>query len=276
VGGPGSAARRRRAQQQALEQLISWQWLIGEAVARGVAPSAQELQRRLNDQRQSSFPGGEAELEAFLHATGQTVADLRLEAEAAVAAAKLGEMISSEAPKATASQIAAYYQAHRQSFLVPERREVLITNRKTNAEAEQVVRELRMGKSPTRLLQLELRELPSNPAAGSRPKLENAMRAAVSGAITGPVKQLALGTVSDYFVFEVRKVRPATRRTLAQVRGALGEQLDREARQRALAAFVGAWRQKWIAKTDCQPGYVVQKCRQYSGPIAPEDPLRLD
>jgi hypothetical protein len=50
--------------------------------------------------------------------------------------------------------------------------------------------------------------------------------------------------------------------------------------QQVLAEFIKAWRAKWRAKTSCQPGYVVEKCRQYkvtsSTPAPAENPLTLN
>ena len=44
----------------------------------------------------------------------------------------------------------------------------------------------------------------------------------------------------------------------------------------ALLAFLEAYRSKWIAKTDCSPGFVVQKCSPYRGPTIPEGGLLSD
>lgn len=38
--------------------------------------------------------------------------------------------------------------------------------------------------------------------------------------------------------------------------------------QQALAKFTSEFTKKWSARTSCQPGYVVQECRQYNGPKA--------
>lgn len=40
------------------------------------------------------------------------------------------------------------------------------------------------------------------------------------------------------------------------------------AKQKALAAFVKAFRSKWTAKTECRAGYVVEDCRKYKPPKA--------
>jgi hypothetical protein len=61
-----------------------------------------------------------------------------------------------------------------------------------------------------------------------------------------------------------------------QVRRSIAASLAHERWVRALRIFIIAWRRKWTAKTDCQPGFVVQKCRQYRGPRFPGDPLALN
>lgn len=50
--------------------------------------------------------------------------------------------------------------------------------------------------------------------------------------------------------------------------------------QEIMARFIKGWRAKWRAKTNCKPGYVVQKCRQFkpsaSVPAEQEDPYALN
>jgi hypothetical protein len=69
--------------------------------------------------------------------------------------------------------------------------------------------------------------------------------------------EMKLGKLADR-IFEVAKskVRPAS---------AAG-----------FAAFVAAFRRRWIAQTDCRPGYViVDLCRQFKGARPPADPYTL-
>jgi hypothetical protein len=49
-----------------------------------------------------------------------------------------------------------------------------------------------------------------------------------------------------------------------------------DSQEQATAAFVKAWRAKWLAKTHCATGYIVEKCADYSGPRIPEDPYTLN
>jgi foldase protein PrsA len=41
--------------------------------------------------------------------------------------------------------------------------------------------------------------------------------------------------------------------------------------QQALVRFFQAFPKKWVAKTNCRTGYVVPNCKQYKGPLAPDD-----
>jgi hypothetical protein len=268
--------RYRPVAQQVLRLLISWHWLIDQAAEDGLKVSGQDVSHRVSEREQASFPGGRSEVESYLQATGETMADLKLEIAAELAGRRLRQMVASRTPRITPAEVAEYYRRHMQSYVVRERRDVMITNRKTYVAAAKAKREVESGTLSASRFPEELRELPRNLNYGARPQLERAIRAAAPNVPTGPVKQLAVGTVYDYFVFEVKRVLPETRQPLAEVRRALRRRLAEEAQRHALERFIGAWRRKWVARTDCSAGYVVQKCRRYKGVAAPEDPLRFE
>lgn len=68
------------------------------------------------------------------------------------------------------------------------------------------------------------------------------------------------------------RVQIATQRLLRLIAG----NADGRSQQQATAGFVKAWRAKWLAKTHCAAGYVVEKCANYSGARAAEDPYSLN
>lgn len=262
--------RYQTLRQRALEFLISAEWLLGEATAQGVRVTSQEVSKWLHEREQRSFPGAEAEYRAYLKATGQTAADGYLEAAAELASAKLRAVATSSAHPVTHAQVVAYYDAHRLRFAVPELREVSFTNRKSAAEADQLVRQIKPGERSAGL-SLGLTLARRGVDAMATLPLNAAVFAAKPHVLTGPVKQGA-----DYFVFELTRILPEVPPTLAQVQGSIESKLADEARRRALAGFAAAWRATWTAKTDCRPGYVVAKCRQYTGPVHAEDPFSLN
>jgi foldase protein PrsA len=273
--GRASAPAKRDGEirQQALTFLISSSWLIGEAASHGIGVSDQEVQQRLAEMRRASFPGGEAEFKSFLKASRKSIEDVELEARAELASSKLRRLAGSNVVAVTRAEIARYFARHRQRFVVPERREAEFTNRKTTTAADRAKREAESGKSLPTAAQRRVGEvfLRASTAPGRRDALERAIYASRPNTISGPFR-----VGPTYYLLDVRRVFPAITRTLAQVEGQIRKQLVEQGQRRALARLVKAWRAEWVARTDCSPGYVTSKCRQYRGPATPEDPLAFD
>ena len=270
---PGQSKQRQALRQQVLGFLISSQWVIGEAADEGLKVSKQEIEQRFKAKKSASFPGGEAEFHEFLKATGQTTSDIMLEARAELASSKIRGTLTSKEPKITQAQIARYYSQNKQRFAIPERRELEITNRKSKVEADKLKREVESGKSFASVSGRESTKRPRHEAPGYDATLERAVYAARPNVLTGPVKLRV-----DYYLFEVKQIIPGREQTLPEVQGSIEKQLATEQQRRTLAGFIKAWRTKWTARTDCHPGFVVQKCRQHnaSKTTPPEDPLTLE
>lgn len=268
--GSSGAGPDEPLRQRALQFLISAQWLSGEAADRRMAPSEREVSELVAEHERKSFAGGQAELHEFLEATGQTVADMELEARMELISSRLHELAVGAVGPVTPAQIAEYYHEHSRAFLHPEVREVRVTNRKSAAAAERLTREVRAGTSFAERSQPLVVERPNNTTAQSaREPLAKAIYAARLNDLIGPVKQGV-----DYWVFEVERAKPPTMESLGHVSAAIRGRLRDASLRQALTLAVAAWRARWTARTSCDPAYVVQKCRQYRGPRAPED--RLD
>lgn len=268
---PGDGPRLKTLRAQALESLISAQWALGEAAEDGIRISAQEARRQLEQKQAASFPGGAAEESAFLKATGQHVSDLALEARAELAATKIRQMLERREPAISQAQIASYYNREAQRFMIPERREIDIIALKSPADAQALRRQVEGGKRLASVAEhqwVDLSPLAYGPTRGKDAVLARAIHRAPPHVLTGPVRFRGF----DYYMFEVLHVTPARQRTLAQVRDSIAHTLAAERQRRTLIAFISGWRRKWTARTDCRTGYVVQKCRQYTGSRTPEDP----
>jgi len=107
---------------------------------------------------------------------------------------------------------------------------------------------------------------PAVQARKGNTELIHAIFTAKPGTLVGPAR---FGRT--WVLAVVRKIIPARIRPIATVEREIATRLSRERHRLALLGFVGAYRSKWRAKTDCRPGYVVQKCAHYHGPIARED-----
>jgi hypothetical protein len=264
-------------QRQALGFLISSDWLVGEAAARGLAVSAREVQRQFQELKSGWFPGGEAELREFLQATGQTEADVRLAIEAELASSRLSQMVVKGEHRITQAQIARYYRKNFQRFRVlPEERDFdILEHLKSRGAVSKVRREVAAGRSFARMTLHESLERPRSFAAvgaNQRP-IVRAVFSTRPGVLGGPVKFDNLDTL-----FEVTRIVPATWQTLVQAEDLIKRWLAAEQHRRVLTGFVRSWRRKWTARTDCLAGYVVQKCRQFvlSGATPPGDPYTLN
>jgi hypothetical protein len=273
---PPDPSRRQQLREQALAFLISSQWLLGEAAEQRIELSGREVRRQLEQKRRASFPGGAAELHEFLKATGQDDSNITFEAKAELASAKIQQMLASRQPAITQEQVASYYARHRQRYLIPERRMLYVSTLKSTAYAQALRRDIATGKKRfADVSKHELIELPPvaySTSGGEDAVLDRAVHFARPRVLIGPVRVHGI----DYCMFEVKRITPARQQTLTQVQSSIMHQLTAEQQRRTLAAFIRAWRPRWTARTDCSPGYVVQKCRQYNGPRTPEDPVAFN
>jgi hypothetical protein len=254
----------------ALGGLILDDWLVGGAAEEGVSVSAQQVRQRL--QSLERIRNDPSLLARNLAAQGRTMADHVREIRIQMLAEGIRRAIARKADHVSRAQIVSYYDQHRQEFGVPERRDFHIVGAATRAEAERAKREIASGESFAAVV----KKLPS----GAQPAysmeglvvgyesglyhqvpLNRAIFAASRHVLSGPV-----GVSGGYFVFEVTRVHPGKPRSLAQSQAMIRKTLANELFQTALAVFISAWRSRWISRTECQKGYVVAKCRQFTPP----------
>lgn len=264
-------AQYAELKRQALDYLIAAEWLTGEATEQGLGVSSQEIKQRLEGEERS-LPNGQAEFQEALRATARTASDSELEIRAELAASKLRQRLIDGEPKITQAQIATYYRRNIQRYHIPERRSFyIVENLKSEADARRLKGEIARGRSiaATSLHESFYRSSIAS-TNGEKRTILRAIFAAKPHVVAEPVRLNRY-----YFLVEVTQVTPATVRSLAQAQASIERQLSTGQRRRTLANFIEAWRKKWIARTDCHPGYVVQKCRQYDGVETAEDPLSL-
>jgi foldase protein PrsA len=257
----GQSSSTARLRQQAIDYLISARWLTGELAREGIELTGAEVDLRLRKARDSQFPGGPVELDAFLKATGQTSADLRQQAEIELASEKLRERVVHTVARPSDTEVAGYYAKHRHRFLLAERRVVEINNRKHESEMLRVRREAEQRHD----LAAEAEKWTLVRPPRSPQPLEAAIYAARPNSLVGPVRQGV-----DCFLFEVTRIVPAHYRPLSQVAPMIVRQLSAARARQALRAFIRSWRRRWRARTDCRGGYVVDDCAEYRGRAAPE------
>jgi parvulin-like peptidyl-prolyl isomerase len=278
AAAPGSPAKHAQASQRhVLSSLISVQWLLGEAAELGLSVNDKEVQQRFETDKRESAPNGEREFREFLEQSGETPSQLRLRIRTELATTKIRRLVAGREREIVATQVADFYRANEQRFVIPEERTIDIAEVKHEAEAIRDKREVESGRSLASEEPLhESFRRPSHVALlageGRWRTIMQTIFAAAPGALTGPM-ELSAG----WSVFVVRHVEPPVQRTLSQVAASIRQTLAAEQHRRAIAGYVAAWTKEWTARTDCRPGYVVAQCRQYRGPrpVASEDPFGL-
>jgi foldase protein PrsA len=263
---PGGMRNESRGtpMQRALAFLISSASLRGEAAVQGVSPSSGAVTAALANRREAN---GAAEFEQSLHASGQTLDDVKLEVETELASAAVRKKALARAPAVSEADVHDFYRSHHRLFLIPEKRKVeLLENLSSPAAARALVSRIGIGAAFSKKALHE--ELQINRGERLQPDIEHATHAAFRAPVGVVSEPVSLN--NHWAVFVVRKITPASFKPLVRVRLAIEEHLTAEHRAATLATFTAAYRKRWTAKTNCHPGYVVQGCAQYTGPRQPE------
>lgn len=264
--------------QSAISTAVHNQWLLGEAAELGIDVSPSEIQHEF-DLSKKSFKS-QSEFESYRKGTGESLPDMRLGLKLGKLTDKIFQKIKQKEHPATSAQVAAYYAAHRSRYTIPEGRDVRILRTTTKAVALRAKQELQSGKSfatvvkelstvgqPITAKNGEIANL--SPTLFAEKSLNDPIFSAQLNRLYGPVrviashKDIAPESGSGYFIFEVKGIVPASQTPLGAVRNSIAEELTKAQREQTISSFVKAFRRKWTARSDCEPGYVALDCRQF-------------
>ena len=249
---------------QVMQLLVSFEWIEGEAKAKGIKVSDTEVQASFDKQKKQAFPKA-ADFDKFLKDSGQTEGDILKRVRLDTLSNKIRDKVTKGKDKVTDAQIAAFYNKNKARFAQPERRDLRIVLTKDKAKAEKAKKAIESGQSFKSVAKKYSIDQASKAQGGKLPAvakgqqekaLDTAIFAADKGKLTGPVK-----TQFGYYVFEVTKVTKAAQQTLDQAKATIKQTLASQNQQKALDKFVKSFRKRWKAKTDCREGYRTQDCK---------------
>jgi foldase protein PrsA len=260
---------------QALGQLITLNWLEGEAADRGISVSDDEVEKSFTQQKTQSFPE-DADYQAFLKASGQTEDDVLQRVRYDLLSSKIREQVTKGDDRVTEKQITDYYDANKARFVQPDRRDVLVVMTETKAEANKAKAALASGRSWKAVANEYSIDAASKAEGGvmrdvlkgqQDKALDEAIFSATKGELGGPVK-----TRLGYYVFTVTTIERASRQTFEQVQPTIKELLIAERQQKALEDFTESFRRKWRERTECSDGFLTPDCN--NGPDATPTPAQ--
>jgi foldase protein PrsA len=233
-------------------------WVTGEVAAHGAPVSEASVEKALRTQ-EASFPS-KAEFEGSLKTSGETLADARMEIKTELAAAALSQIANGEKVSLGTAEMLSYYEHHKSQFTIDEERYFEIINELPLSVAQKLKREAEQKHAFSRSALHE--SLTRNHWLNTEPAkraIEGAIFAAKPHAVGGPVRFLG---PKHYSVFLMTNITPSKLRPFTAVQSEIEQQLTAEKQKRAFAAFTKAWIQRWKAKSDCRPGYVMEMCSQ--------------
>jgi foldase protein PrsA len=260
---------------QAMQLLISSQWIEGEASDRGISVSEADVRKRFEELKKQSFPK-DAEYQKFLEDSGQSEKDILLRVRFDLLQTKVRDQVTKGKDKVSEKQIAGYYKDNKADFGQPAQRDLRIVMTETKAKAVRAKAALDDGRPWKAVAKRFSIDQASRSEGGSmkavaegqqEKPLDEAIFAAAKDELTGPIE-----TPFGFYVFEVTKVQKGTQQTLVQAKPTIKQLLTSEAEQKAVDAFTQEFRKKWKERTDCLEGFEMLDCS--NGPDDPPAPVQ--
>ncbi|HUA74312.1 MAG TPA: peptidylprolyl isomerase [Solirubrobacteraceae bacterium] len=259
AAGQVTGQTRGSPRQKALEFLITTQWLLGQAAMMGAAVSDRAVEHAVNDQRDVS---GSEEFEQQLHATGETLDDVKLEASRELASAAIHRVLAARAARVSDAEIAAFYEANRRQFTVHESRVVdIVENLPSRVAALALIRRVGTGRRFAAIAYHETLGRGETGLAGvpGKAALVRVIFSARADVVSKPIPLNHAWTV-----FVVRRIRPVRTEPLDEARAVIVKSLVPERLQRIAREFAPNYRAHWIARTSCRTAFVMPGCSQFA------------
>lgn len=259
----------KQIKDQAIGQLLTAQYLVGEAKDDKIEISDKEIDKALPAKYTQTI-GGKENLAKFKTLTGLDESFFREQVKTELIGQKIQEKITKDAGKVTDAEVQEYYDKNKAQYTQPEMRDLRIVLTKTKAQAEQAKKELDGGAKFADVVKKHSIDTITkkdggklqNVAKGQQEKaLGDASFAAKKGEIVGPIK-----TETGWYVVQVDKITPSKVVPFKDVKEQIKQQLTQTKPQEALTKWQTETLDTWKEKTNCRKGYIVDFCKNAPKP----------
>jgi len=268
---PGSK-KYEEVKEATLTELIEGVWLRGQAEEMGITTTDKQVEEELAQIKKSSFPTP-GSYDKFLKESGLSPEDVNDRVELQVVVNAIQEKVNAEAPAPTSSEVSDYYEAEKATqFTEKESRDVRLVINKDKAKVEAAKKALEADSSPASWKKVapKYSSDPTSKAKGGlqegiteeflKGELKEAIFGSATGELKGPVK-----FETNWILVEVVKLNPAKSKSLAEVKAQIEETLKGEKQQAYLGEFASDFQTRWVSRTYCASGYVIEKCANFKG-----------
>jgi parvulin-like peptidyl-prolyl isomerase len=265
--------------EKTLSEVFSQIWLKGQAEEMGISVTPEEVDKELDKLKKQAFKT-EKQYQEFLKEAHFTRADVLGRVELQMLQQQLESQVTEEAPVPSKREIKTYYEAAKASqYTTPESRDVRVVKNKDKAKVEEAKAALEKDDSikswETVAKKYSTDTTKSNgglqtgvtEGAGTlQEPLEAEVFAAGQGEIEGPLQE-----GENYVIFEVMKITPEKAQSLDEAKPQISAQLAEQAKQQSFGAFVRGFNSRWVSRTVCASGYVVEQCSNFKGDGRPPE-----
>lgn len=249
-----------------MDYLIKAYWYQADAHKMGITVTNAQVQQALAKAKKGQFSTN-AQFQAFLKSTGQTLADVNYRIKVEKIYSKL---LAKHPTKVTSADVANYYNAHKSQFGTPETRDLKIVLAKSAAQANAAKSALQSGQSWTVVAKKYSIDPTTKNKGGVLTNVSKGQQdAALSKAAFAAAPKKLIGPVKGqfgYYVLEVTKIHPATQKSLAQSSALIKQTLTNQAQSNAANAVVNHAKQDWQSQTKCRTTYAMADCAGYKAP----------
>jgi len=251
---------------EVLNFLIPQMWVQGEAAVRGFHVTDKQVNTAYDTAIRSASPplSTPKELDAFLAASGETVADLKWRTRVNLLGNKIANAVQKQAGKVTDAQIAAYYKKNQAQYTTPETRDIHLVLVSSLATAQKVRSLLASGQSYATVAAKYSVDATSKARGGQMlgvsggeltPQLSAKVFAAKTGVLSGPVK-----TAFGDYVFTVDAVHASKTESFAQAKASIKALLSQQQSSAAQTKLQTDLTKTWTPQTTCRQGFTVPYC----------------
>jgi parvulin-like peptidyl-prolyl isomerase len=256
----------------AMSDILLSRWVLGEAEERGITVSDTEVTNQIDQIKQQS--GGERGFQQLLKQSGFTLE----QAEERIRLQLLSNQIQTQVlgkgqPSVSEEEIKNFYEINKAQFTQPETRDVREIVNKDQAKVEQARAALEQDDSPANWKKVasKFSADPATKDSGglrkavaegqSEPALDEQIFQAPTGELIGPFQGEA-----GYYLIQVEKVTPEQVTPLDELSEQIKQQLAQGIQQQTATTFQTNFTTKWVSRTFCAEGYVMDRCSNFTPP----------
>jgi parvulin-like peptidyl-prolyl isomerase len=266
---PGSK-KAEELHKAAIGELLNKAWIFGEAEELGIEPTKKEVETELAKVKKESFKTEKA-FQEFLKEDHFTEKEVQQRIELQLLSTKIQEKITKQAPPVSEAETKEYYEAEKATqYTKKPTRDVRVIVNENKKEVEAAQKALEADNSEASWKKVTKKYSPTTAAQAGLQKeiaeeflqepLKKDIFSAATGELIGPVKQ-----EKSYLLLEVVKLHPEKTQPFAEVKSTITTQLTEEKSQKYFSEWVVTFQQKWVQRSHCASGYVVESCANFKG-----------